>query len=381
MTSLTEPNSEKEFSATGRRWWKRLKYFVSASFIGLVLGFLSLYYTLRGSRTHLTMDITAESNVLDVKHPIADLSILFEGKDIEEEKSNLKVLTIRLINDGEVNIHENDYDSRIPFGFQVDGGRVVRAQLAGSNSSYMSDNLHPRLEAPNRVVLDKIIFDKGKFVAIDLLVLHPKNATPKVKPIGKVAGLDEIPITNSFQEREQQGLFEQIFSGPAAVQISRTLAYAFIALLTIVAIGLSIAGIVSILSAFKKRRRKKIVARMPKLNTAESAKKRKIIEDLFIEGGIGDLKSAMKLFQDQGSLTKAIRNYLEAEKEFEGGSVALDITGSEMRHIVSYSTNLRPFISQKLIAIDGDEAIVDPEVKTLLSAFLGQISNEDQKSL
>jgi hypothetical protein len=207
MTNFTESSVDKELSATGGQWRSRLKYFLSASFISLVLGFLGLYYTLRGSRTHLIMDIAAESNVLDVKHPIADLSILFEGRGIEEEKSNLKVLTIRLINDGEVNIHENDFDSRIPFGFQVDGGRVVRAQLSGSNSSYMSDNLHPRVESPNRVVVDKIIFDKGKFVAIDLLVLLPKNATPKIKPLGKIAGLDEIPVTNSFQDREPTRFF------------------------------------------------------------------------------------------------------------------------------------------------------------------------------
>jgi TolB-like protein len=33
------------------------------------------YYTLRGSRTHLTVDIAAESNVLDIKRPVSDLSM------------------------------------------------------------------------------------------------------------------------------------------------------------------------------------------------------------------------------------------------------------------------------------------------------------------
>jgi hypothetical protein len=383
MTNFSESSVDQQLSATSGPWRSRLKYFLSASFVSLVLGFLGLYYTLRGSRTHLTMDIASESNVLDVKHPIADLLILFEGRNIEEERSNLKVLTIRLINDGEVNLHENDFDSRIPFGFQVDGGRVVRAQLSGSSSSYMSDNLHPRVESPNRVVVDKIIFDKGKFVAIDLLVLLPKNATPKIKPLGKIAGLDEIAVTNSFQDREQRGFFEQVFDGPAAVQISRTLAYAFIALLTIIAIGFSIAGIASIPSMFRKRRRRRIVARMPKLNTAESAKKRKVIEDLFIEDGERGLKRALKLFRDREGLTKTVKNYVEAKKEFEGGSVALDIThpeNMEIHRIVRPSATLRPFFSEKLVEMNGDHAIVDPEVETLLAAFLEQLNDEGQQS-
>ena len=103
---------------------KRFRYFISASFLSLVLGLLGIYYTLRSTRTHLTMDVAGESNVLDVRHPIPDLSIMFQGKDIEGERSNLRVLTIRIVNDGEVNIHENDYDSRRPFGGQIEGGLV-----------------------------------------------------------------------------------------------------------------------------------------------------------------------------------------------------------------------------------------------------------------
>ena len=35
---------------------KRFRYFISASFLSLVLGLLGIYYTLRGSRTHFSMD-------------------------------------------------------------------------------------------------------------------------------------------------------------------------------------------------------------------------------------------------------------------------------------------------------------------------------------
>ena len=155
---------------------RRFKYFVSASFLSLVLGFLGIYYTLRSTPTHLTFDIAAESNVLDVRHPVSDLSIVFQGKDIEGEQSNLRVLTLRVVNDGEVNIHENDYDSRRPFGVHIEGCRVIRAQVIASNSPYLTENLRPQVAAPDRILFDKIIIDKGKFVAVEVLVLHPKNS-------------------------------------------------------------------------------------------------------------------------------------------------------------------------------------------------------------
>ena len=101
---------------------KFFKYFVSAGFISLVLGVFGLYYTVRGSwGTHLSLDIAAESNVyLTLSTLVPDLAILFQGRDIEEEKSNLKVLAVRVVNDGEANIRENDFDSRLPFGLEVD---------------------------------------------------------------------------------------------------------------------------------------------------------------------------------------------------------------------------------------------------------------------
>ena len=221
---------------------KFLNYFISASFLSLILGGVGIYYTVRGSRTHLSMDIAAESNVLDVRHPIPELAIIFQGKDIEGEKANLKILTIRVVNDGEANIHENDFDSRIPFGLIVDGGSVVRAQVVGSNSQYLADNLHPHVQGSDQVDFDKIIFDKGRFVTVEVLVIHPKSVTPQVRPLGKIAGLDQIAVRNSFEESDQQGFWAQVFTGTIAVQLVRAIAYVLLAILSFVIIGFFIPG-------------------------------------------------------------------------------------------------------------------------------------------
>ncbi len=369
-----DSNGEKVQSLKTGKWWRPLKYLVSASFISLVLGFIALYYTLYGSRTHMSMDIAAESNVLDIKHPIGDLAILFQGRDIEEDKSNLKVLTIRVINDGEANIRESDFDSRLPFGLQIDGGRIVRAQVAGSNSSYLADNVNPRVDGQNRILLDKVIFDKGKFIGIEVLVLHPKNASPTIKPLGKIAGVDEITVTNSFQQQEQASLLRQVFNGPAAVQILRTISYALIALMTIVAMGFVIGGLVTARTRMKKRKRRNVVASLPQPASSEAASKRKILETIFVENGISVLLNLQRFAADPDALKRAMATH----KEVYGGSVALDFTADEARALqyqMLVPGGLTRLISAKVAHFEGDELKFDPEFASLLDRFITQTND------
>lgn len=360
-------------------WQKVRKYFISASFVGIVLGVFSIYYTLRGTRTHLSMDIAAESNVLDVRHPIPELSILFQGRDIEEEKSNLKVLTIRVINDGEANIRESDFDSRIPFGLQIDGGRVIRAQVAGSNSSYLSDNLHPHVDGSSRILLDKIIFDKSKFVAVEVLVLHPKNGNPAIRPIGKIAGLDEIAVTNSFREREQRSFVDQVLGGPASVQISRALAYSLLALLAVIAIGFSIAGLSSIPSSLRKRKRRHIAAQLPKMDLLEQEEKRKVLQDIFIEYGAQGLTRLKRLLSDEAALKKE----LTVIHGFYGGGVpAADLSSEDIivmqhRAAIRASGGLDLLRSAKLVSLADDQLKIDFELKAILTDFIDLVSGGD----
>jgi hypothetical protein len=357
---------------------KFLKYFISASFIGIIVGVLGIYYTLRSSRTHLSMDIAAESNVLDLKHPIADLAILFQGRDIEEEKSNLKILTVRIINDGEADIHENDFDSRMPFGLQIDGGRVIRAQVAGANSSYLSENLHPRVEGAGRIELDKIIFDKGKFVALEILVLHPKNSVPHVKPVGKIAGIETIAVTNSFQDREQRGFLEQTFSGPVAIQLSRGIGYSLSAVAAIIAIVASGIGLASIPTKLRKMKRKRTVARFPPLDSLERNKKRKALEAIFIENGLEGLLQAQKLLTDQAALKKEMRR----SRRFYGGGMASEVTVEQRREVhyrLAFPSTLSPLAAAELLTRKGDNLVVEEDVKAMLAEFIGQLTGEDDQ--
>src|SRR5260370_21283770 len=216
---------------------QKIKFLISASFWGIVIGLVALYYTVRGTRTNRVVEVGSESNVTEVRTPFKDLAILFQGQDIQKENANLRILGVRLVNEGESNILENYFDSKIPWGLRIEGGRLIEARVTGSNSKYLSENLHPSIVEKDEVTFDNVILDKGKYIALELLVLHDKNVEPIVVPIGKIAGMDQIPVRNSFRERDQEGLRGRAFKGPIAVQIARTIGYFLIGLFLTAGIG------------------------------------------------------------------------------------------------------------------------------------------------
>src|SRR5882724_9927306 len=131
--------------------WPKAKFILSASFLSLVIGLVALYYTVRRTRTNLVVDVTSESNVMDVRTPLKDLSILFQGQDIQKENANLRILGVREVNEGEANILESHFDSKIPWGLHIEGGHLIEARVTESNSEYLSNTLHPRVTGNDEV--------------------------------------------------------------------------------------------------------------------------------------------------------------------------------------------------------------------------------------
>lgn len=361
--------------------WPKAKFLLSASFLSLLIGLVALYYTVRRTRTNLIVDVTSESNVMDVRTPRKDLSILFQGQDIQKENSNLRILGIRLVNEGDTNILENHFDSRIPWGLRIGGGRLIEARVTGSNSEYLSSNLHPRVTGGDEVDFDKLIFDKGKYVSLELLVLHEKNVEPQVTTVGKIAGMDTIPIRNSFRELDQEGFRTKAFKGPIAVQIVRTIVYFLIGLAAVIAVGIAVAGILSIPSGLRKRSRRKKARYLLREGSPETEKKRLILVDAFIEEGTPGLKRIQAALNDPEILASAVvsRRRLQRIRE-DARSPVQAISQSNGFTVVEISTPLDLVVETGLVRRNGPKIEVDPDLPRLLKNLIEQVSQFDDKS-
>lgn len=218
------------------------------SIIGLVISTgwaLTTYFYPSSQNPNL---IYYQKNVFDaitLDQPIDNLTLCFNGDDIRKNGLNIKVFTLKMINDGKSAIRENDYSKNIPFGIEVKNGKVIGVKIA--KSSYNDENiekyLNPRMEDSTRAIFDKIVIGKGKSVKFDLVVIHKNKTEPRLEPLGEIADCN-IHIT-SEDEAGDTNWFGLLVLFPGSI----------IAIVVTLLIGIKIGeGISWLISAIRKRK-------------------------------------------------------------------------------------------------------------------------------
>lgn len=119
--------------------------------LGVAIG---LYSLLHEKKPEISFEIISEANVFDVRKPLQDLTISFQNEDIQQKNLNLRILTVRIENKGEMDILQSHFDQNIAWGFQVTEGEIIdEVRLIDSNSEYLQSNLGPRIANRNSVEL------------------------------------------------------------------------------------------------------------------------------------------------------------------------------------------------------------------------------------
>jgi hypothetical protein len=211
----------------------RLDERFSWSFLSVLIAVAStvfaLYVYFHHDQPDLVFEIDGQSDVFDLHRPLADLQVLFRKQDIEEQNLNLRILTLRVWNRGRVNVLQSFYDEQQNWGINVDPGQIVEVRIGDSNSKYLEENLQPKITNKNSIQFNKVIFENGKYIDLDLLILHQKQARPKIKSYGKIAGLEEIAIVDATEKDSKTRVALRVISVIifliAAVAISLVLGY------------------------------------------------------------------------------------------------------------------------------------------------------------
>ena len=160
--------------------------------IAISFGFYGVYSTINLDKTDVSFEILNDANVLDIHKPLEDLIISFKGDDIQEENLNLRIITIRIKNTGNVNVLQSYFDNNDIWGIQGKNCEFLEVRFIEENSDYLKTNLEPKLIENNTIKFNKIIFEKGNYFILEILVFHDKDEIPEFIPIGKIAGVDEI---------------------------------------------------------------------------------------------------------------------------------------------------------------------------------------------
>lgn len=157
-----------------------------------------------------SLDFIIETNVsaVNVKEDLRKLTILYDGEDILKMGKTISILTVKVINNSNVNIAASSYDNDIPFGFKVNQGEVLETPvIIESNDDYLKKGLNFSVDSLNQIIFPKLLIDGGRYFTIKLLLLKskfiPVLSGPLIAPLGKISGIAEMPVRDMVKELEE----------------------------------------------------------------------------------------------------------------------------------------------------------------------------------
>ena len=150
-------------------------------------------------------------------------------------------------------IRQTDYDLDVPLGLEVSQGKVIEPPvLLNWSNSYLHNNVHittvsARVKPgdsliPPRACLmmlrfSRVIIIPGYFFDIKLLILHAREITPVIVPVGKIAGIPhEIRIKNLQDESDVLPFWTRALAGDLVVQAVRLVVYFLISIILLLAL-------------------------------------------------------------------------------------------------------------------------------------------------
>lgn len=209
---------------------------------GLLVGVISVLVAVYKPGAEVSFHTISQVNVLDVHKPLRELTVIFRGKDVQQEDLNLRILTVRIENTGRVDILEGLYDHSQPWGLRVRDGEIIEARIVGGNDGYLRRRMRAIQLHSGLVEFPKCIVDCDKYVLLEILVLHKKDNTPVIVPVGKIAGIDRFATVGFVPEERSSGLGFELFHGSAWINTLRFVINTLILILvTALAVGVAAA--------------------------------------------------------------------------------------------------------------------------------------------
>ena len=271
---------------------------VIVSLIVATVGVVLPYLVLRQPEPGVTFETISDTNVLDVRRPLQDLSIVFRGEDVQEQNLNLRIVTINIVNSGEVDILPVHYDHEDDWGMKFKDGEVIEARLVDSSSDYLQSKVIPRRLGADAVLFPKVIFEKDAFFAIEVLLLHSKSESPSITSVGKIAGIDRITVITRPLSRQEVSFATELFQGSVLVQAVRTIIYVFGSLIALVVIIFLLFGTSEAISTISSRKRKKRIFQTQTINEMEQGEIQDLLVSHYEANGIEGLKGLQKLLKE-----------------------------------------------------------------------------------
>ena len=330
----------------------------------LAIGLVSLlltYLTLQEPKPGVIIETISDTNILDLRRPLQDLNIVFRGHNVQEQNLNLRIVTINVVNSGEVDILPTHYDLADDWGIKFKDGEVIEARLVGTNSEYLRAKIVPQRLGVDTVAFPKVIFEQGNFFAIEVLLLHPKNDSPSMSSVGKIAGINEITVLTRPLSKQETSFVTELFQGRALIQVVRAFIYFVGSLLVIVALILAMVGIEIFPSKLRALRRRNRILQTRTIRQMDQDEARKFLVGLYESDGPAGLKGLQELTEEPGRIRRA--------------SPSDRWISREHRWIASFNTLNNLATMGILEEVDDDNAFINPTFREAVDKLVAELED------
>jgi hypothetical protein len=347
------------------------------SFLGFVLaivfGGITLYTTfLTDKSPELAFKILSNIRVLDIYAQVQDLEILYKNENIIDHGKNLSILTLKIENGSNLDILNNYYDPNNPLGLEIINGTIVeKPEIIGASNDYIKKNvIVSQKDSANYVTFSNIIIDKHQSFSVKILILHKSDEMPAIKPIGKIAGVEEIKVIDQTKE-VKISFWKRVFQGNIWIHTVRFFFYLIV--IAIFAVGI-IMPPTFVNDYVSKKRRKKQVHKYAEGKKIITSRSTDFIFDTYVENSVDDLILIQKLLKRKDILREELVLFLRSEKLQM--STLKDITQYEAETI--YPPNrkrvvLNDLYKEEFIKMDHGKLIIDSKFENELNDFLSFI--------
>lgn len=315
--------------------WKTLQAFTRSiywSFVGVLLalaGVLYIYFSEFVAKSPTVSYVIAnETNVLDVRQPVSELQIFFDGQNISEQKMTLRAYKLMMKNSGWVNILKEHFDEEFLWGVIIDEGSIIRITNFESSSDYLSTNIAAAIISPRDIRFQRVIFDSGEWFSIEFLVLHEIGKFPKLTAVGKIAGIPNLTLDKALDDSEDKSFRKQLFVGNIWVHVARLPIYFFGLVFILVLLVGTAAGLTAVTQATVKNIRRKEFRSLSSNIDVRNSDYLAVLRPTFEHHGKGGLRDLINVLEDEQKIEKLFRANErrkalseELAKEDESGSL------------------------------------------------------------
>ena len=301
--------------------FKTLDNKFSWSFMGFVIGLLGIGYAIyidqfKEDKPMVVFDVLSNTQVLSVKENLNKLDIIYDGQNLKERNENLILLTLRISNEGNEDIRENDYYSKAPFGFKLEGCNIAEPPvLIDASNDFIKGNIEFTYDSLNRVVFNKIPFNKEQYYTLKVLTICGSKDLPAIKPFGNISGINEpFPVRQSFKEsqKEELSFVEKITLGNFGIHVARFFFYIFSMVIFGLLVGIPAS---KISTAIEEKKRKRLIKKFRDKSKVELTDNIELIFEIFLEDGSQGLKWLNRIINDNKRLKKYLQVFKNRESE------------------------------------------------------------------